>query len=516
MPRENVKKQAIAFLLVAVIVGAAAMYFLAGNQSKPSAPSEVFSVDSAGKVLTSSDDEVTMDVPADALINQTNISISPIQDAKVTNYTVVSAYQLGPEGTCFIKPATLSIKYDPSTLPSEVNERDLRLYVQLAAGIVEMDNSSVDVDNHVVSGQVFHFSSVLAAVSNSKSHSSVPNIVGRWNRLDGIDKYVFTNNKDRFTMTMMGDITEGGKWEYNGPSGYDYIIRWEHSPPNPTNGTFIDTIFIANDNQSYVGYNNYGAQIHCVRASAPSEAQINATAPDGFKVGKVVTLTAYVKPVNAWYEQESLQKLYWSVISPDGTSVLTSNYQGEQTKFTPKIPGDYFVDLSVSDIGEQYEVLRGLTIMPDVDISVTVDQGTYGPNVHWKVTNNGQFPVDVDTIASLSGFIPKDNIDVGHDWGNWATSFSILPGKTENILQPTGNEFLLKGTVDSVSWCAQVYYQHKSYPYWLVYTQNPESDINYYHPIDFGNSQLNQGGWFNVEFYYSLSGVGFPIGRWVP
>ncbi len=171
-----------------------------------------FSVNSTGTVITTSDGKLTLDIPANALINQTNITITPIQGAKVENYTVVSAYQLGPEGTYFLTPATQTITYNPGTLPPGLNQSDLRLFTLVTAGFGQVANSSVDTTNHVVSGQISHFSKVYMAASESKPEPKNFPIVGKWDRTDGVDKYTFRNGGS--TQTIINGNPYFGGWDH--------------------------------------------------------------------------------------------------------------------------------------------------------------------------------------------------------------------------------------------------------------------------------------------------------------
>jgi hypothetical protein len=168
----NMKKNVAVLMLAAIIIGAIIVYVVLNSPLGPTGDTSVFSVDSAGRDMTTFDGKVTFEVPAGALTTKTDISIIPAQNIAVTGYTVISAYQFHPEGTSFLKPTTLKITYDSSTLPSGVRENDLRLYTQQSSGVSELQNTAVYLINHTVFGQVSHFSLIFMGVSQSSSSAN--------------------------------------------------------------------------------------------------------------------------------------------------------------------------------------------------------------------------------------------------------------------------------------------------------------------------------------------------------
>jgi hypothetical protein len=407
VPRENVKKNLIAILLVAVVLGAAAVYVMVGKQSGLTGVKETYPVDSAGGLIATSDGKVALDVPAEALTNQTVISIEPIQNAAFAGYTVISSYQFGPEGTSFVMPATLNITYNPQTLPSDLNQSDLRLFTSTLAGFGQVENSSVDTVSHVVSGQINHFSRIHVAASKSTPEPATALIVGRWNRQDGADRYTFFANTT--TKTYLNGNIYYGKWDYDGTGGKKYVLHWQHSPPGRE--PFIDWITIADNGQTYSGYNNYNNSIYCVRVASdqPPNAEIASLFPPNtiLPVNKVeVEITARSASTDP-DDPISMLSYFWTVTSPSGEVLATSNPNGESTSFTPRLVGDYVVALTVSDSVLKDSTAITVNVKPNVKITMTtISTQEYPPkdiDVVFVVANLGDEPVEIKPYVYLWG-----------------------------------------------------------------------------------------------------------------
>jgi hypothetical protein len=171
-------KLIIAILLVAILLGSVAFILL--NNSNPSSSSDNnqdLTVDSSGRIVTSSDNQVTVNVPANAVLNPIALSIQKnTVFPSVSGFTSIVGYKFGPEGTVFQKPVTIQIAYDQSALPSGSDESKLRLFWLNNNVWEELDDSSVDVNENVVAGKISHFSYVnIGYGSNSGSVSPTPN-----------------------------------------------------------------------------------------------------------------------------------------------------------------------------------------------------------------------------------------------------------------------------------------------------------------------------------------------------
>ncbi len=76
-----------------------------------------------GGSVSSADGAVTLEVPAGALASATNITIA--RSATTRPDAVGPVYDIGPTGTVFAVPVTLSIHYDPSLIPAGSAESDV-------------------------------------------------------------------------------------------------------------------------------------------------------------------------------------------------------------------------------------------------------------------------------------------------------------------------------------------------------------------------------------------------------
>ena len=73
--------------------------------------------------------------------------------------TVIAAFECSPNGSVFSSPIDLTIRYDPSLIPSGVSEKDLGLaYYDTAKNAWASIDSQLDPANHIITGEVRHFS----------------------------------------------------------------------------------------------------------------------------------------------------------------------------------------------------------------------------------------------------------------------------------------------------------------------------------------------------------------------
>jgi hypothetical protein len=437
-----VNKTVFAIVLLALIIVAAAIYVLVINKPESAGAKNTFTIDSSGGTVTTSDGKVKFDLPADALINQTDITIKPIQNDVVAGYTIVSTYQFEPKGTYFLTPATINITYNPDNLPAGLNEADLRLFANVAAGFGQLENSSVDTVNHIVSGQVHHFSHIYVGASQSTPEPKNATIVGKWDRTDGVDKYTFFASG--VTQTIMNGQVSHGTWGYDGSPGNNYVMHWEHSPPGKA--PFIDWITIANNGQSYSGHNNYNNSIHCIRVDKdqPPHAAIEPPVPPNtieaitkfVRVEKEITLhSASTDPD----DPPSMLNYLWTVKSPNGEVVATSTPDQQVTAFTPHIVGDYVASLTVSDAISKDSTAITITVRPNVQITpISLAPHAGEPadvlDVRFTLQNFGEQPIEVEITVRLWGDRASGGdfeigpylVNNGEDWGSGP--YIDLPG----------------------------------------------------------------------------------------
>ena len=119
-------------------------------------------IGSEGGKVTTSDGKVVIDIPAGALSQDTNITISSTRDQGV----IGDVYALGPAGTTFAQPVEVTILYAHSSLPSNVTEDSLYLVTETEDGYLEpLTDIILDEPNNKVTGKMLHFSSVWITYS---------------------------------------------------------------------------------------------------------------------------------------------------------------------------------------------------------------------------------------------------------------------------------------------------------------------------------------------------------------
>lgn len=117
-----------------------------------------------GGTATSGDGKASVTIPADALSNETAITVAPASNPPAGN--IGTAYEFGPSGTAFNKPVTISIGYDEAALPSGIAESDLRMGTAVNGQWQAVSNSNTDTTANIVTGTTDHFS-IYAVVPSS-------------------------------------------------------------------------------------------------------------------------------------------------------------------------------------------------------------------------------------------------------------------------------------------------------------------------------------------------------------
>jgi hypothetical protein len=90
---------------------------------------------------------------------------------------MIAVYGFGPDGATFDPPITVTMSYDPATIPAGVAEEDLVLaYYDAATGTwVEFTGIVVDPVNHIISGETSHFTQ-FAVLAKAKPDVTPPMI----------------------------------------------------------------------------------------------------------------------------------------------------------------------------------------------------------------------------------------------------------------------------------------------------------------------------------------------------
>lgn len=118
-----------------------------GGQSTTTTTTRI-SADKGGQV-TDSAGTVTLDIPAGALSEDTDITLAV---SAATSATVSSVYDFGPDGLTFLKPATLTIKVDASA----VGDKEVAVAIEEGGKFVPLSGSSYA--DGVATAPVEHFS----------------------------------------------------------------------------------------------------------------------------------------------------------------------------------------------------------------------------------------------------------------------------------------------------------------------------------------------------------------------
>lgn len=126
-------------------------------------------IGSNGGTVASSDGKVKVVIPAGALNQATDITVSTVFKPPAGN--IGTAYEFGPDGTIFSKPVTISINYDKASLPSGVNESYLKIGTINNNQWEIVADSTVDTVAGVVSIPTTHLSTYgVLYIGNADIH----------------------------------------------------------------------------------------------------------------------------------------------------------------------------------------------------------------------------------------------------------------------------------------------------------------------------------------------------------
>lgn len=132
-------------------------------------PGQPTDVGIAGGQLTNVDGSGALLIPAGALSASTPISMIATTGAGDFAPTL----DLGPDGTQFNVPVTLTMPYEPSRLPPGVLPRDLRVVMFDGTGWREVAGSAVDEDAATLSAPISHFSTYSVSVGPNGATGTV-------------------------------------------------------------------------------------------------------------------------------------------------------------------------------------------------------------------------------------------------------------------------------------------------------------------------------------------------------
>jgi hypothetical protein len=117
------------------------------------------SADEAGGTVTLANGAVHLLISAGSLSGEVSFSATEPAEFLQSDLLVPgSTFRIGPPGTSFAKLFTVTISYDPNSLPETVREKELRLVQEIAVQAdsvkwVELQGQSLDTLSHEVSGR---------------------------------------------------------------------------------------------------------------------------------------------------------------------------------------------------------------------------------------------------------------------------------------------------------------------------------------------------------------------------
>lgn len=119
----------------------------------------VFVAGASGKSITLANGS-TFVIPPGALTNDVGITAQPanLSQLPIAPWgTLISGFDFGPSGTVFATPATLTVPYDPATLPAGLSASALRLAREDNGVWITLFGSMVNATTYTVSAPVRHF-----------------------------------------------------------------------------------------------------------------------------------------------------------------------------------------------------------------------------------------------------------------------------------------------------------------------------------------------------------------------
>ena len=167
-------------------------------------------IGSDGGIIVTSDGNITLNIPANALGSNTTIDMSEGTEGDPPG-AISSSYSFTPDGLTFNSDVTVSVKYDPALIPKSINETDLQLAYAQNGNWIPLTNSIVDTTNHVISAPTNHFTPYAGTCGTYTPYNKNGPALGN---LNGVDVYSngFPKN-DSGDYNKYDDIDTGLKWQ---------------------------------------------------------------------------------------------------------------------------------------------------------------------------------------------------------------------------------------------------------------------------------------------------------------
>jgi hypothetical protein len=122
-------------------------------------------IGAAGGVLTTADGMLSLDIPAGALTGETAITVSAVKEQLPGMGEWAPAIELGPDGTTFEKPVTLTMSFDGSKLPLGIPPSAIGLYTWKDGSWEPVAGSFVNVTDNTVTAPISHFSTYILTIA---------------------------------------------------------------------------------------------------------------------------------------------------------------------------------------------------------------------------------------------------------------------------------------------------------------------------------------------------------------
>lgn len=146
-------RRVLSWMLCSSVLAAACGGSDGGTSPTPTPVKDPNVIGATGGTITASGGGAALVVPAGALAADVKITVTPKSDPVGDSRVMAgTGYEFGPEGTQFVQPVTLSLKYDKTKLPAGADQRELRVAQLTSEGVWVPITDTFIIDS--TSGQV--------------------------------------------------------------------------------------------------------------------------------------------------------------------------------------------------------------------------------------------------------------------------------------------------------------------------------------------------------------------------
>lgn len=140
-----------------------------------------------GGTLLTADGKVALKFPEGALAVETDITVTTVQEPMIGVGAWAEAVDLGPDGSTFAQPVTLTLGFDARKLPAGVAPSALAVVTWTGTGWRVVEGSSVNETDNTVSAPISHFSIYSVYIMPNLVTGNPPGIlyVGQTTQLTG-------------------------------------------------------------------------------------------------------------------------------------------------------------------------------------------------------------------------------------------------------------------------------------------------------------------------------------------